>query len=301
MADAPAPATPLPAPGPPDEELVDRVQRLTGELENITDAGARAIAEQLMAALLELYGKGLERILALIGEESARALVDDGVVASLLLIHDLYPVPLEERVDEALTSVRPYMESHGGDVELLSLDGGVATLRLSGSCDGCAASSATLELAIKKALMEAAPDLLGLEVEGVAEPPAHPPIPGTPLPLAPSGSGASGNGGGPGAWLDVQGVADLPEGVHTGLAVEGTDLLVANVNGTLLAYVDSCPACGSSLAEGLLSSGVLSCPHCSVRFDLPRAGRCVDQSEIQLGPVPLLREGASQVRVALAP
>jgi hypothetical protein len=45
--------------------------------------------------------------------------VEDGVVASLLLIHDLYPVPLEERVQEALDSVRPYMESHGGDVELL--------------------------------------------------------------------------------------------------------------------------------------------------------------------------------------
>ena len=92
-------------------------------------------------------------------------LVDDGVVASLLLIHGLYPVSLEERVLEALDSVRPYMESHGGDVELLGIEDGVAKMRLVGHCEGCPASEATLELAIKKALEETAPDLEGLEVE----------------------------------------------------------------------------------------------------------------------------------------
>ena len=59
------------------------------------------------------------------------------------------------------------MESHGGDVELLGLDDGVARIRLKGSCSDCAASTVTLELAIKQALEETAPDLLGLEVEGV--------------------------------------------------------------------------------------------------------------------------------------
>ena len=300
----PAAAQPEVLPPPPaDEALIDRVQRLTGELEGVTDPAARSIAEQLMAALLELYGEGLERVLELVGDDAVRALADDGVVGSLLLIHDLYPVPLEERVDEALASVRPYMESHGGDVELLGLEGGVARLRLSGSCDGCAASSATLELAIKKALMESAPDLLGLEVEGVAEPPAAPPIPGTPLPLAPTANG------GPAAaeampplsgWLMLEGVADLEPGSHTPVNVGEVALIVANVNGTLLAYLDACGACSSPLGEGVLGGGVLGCPACSARFDLPRAGRGVDDTGLQLHPVPLLREGASAVKVALA-
>ena len=55
---------------------------------------------------------------------------------------------------EALDSVRPYMESHGGDVELLGIEDGVARMRLVGHCKGCPASEATLELAIKKALEE---------------------------------------------------------------------------------------------------------------------------------------------------
>src|SRR6185503_14328319 len=49
-------------------------------------------------------------------------LAEDGVVASLMLMHGLYPVPLEDRVQEALDSVRPYMESHGGAADLLGLD-----------------------------------------------------------------------------------------------------------------------------------------------------------------------------------
>ena len=138
----------------------------------IDDPLARASAEELVGAVLELYGEGLERIFAAIAESrraaasSRERLAGDGVVASLMLIHDLYPVALDERVVEALDSVRPYMESHGGNVELLGIEDGIARIRLEGSCDGCPASSSTLELAIKQALDEAAPDLEGLVVEG---------------------------------------------------------------------------------------------------------------------------------------
>ena len=75
------------------------------------------------------------------------------------------PGAARERVREALESVRPYMESHGGSVELLSLADGVAAIRLEGHCRGCAASASTLELGIRQALEASAPDLQGLEVD----------------------------------------------------------------------------------------------------------------------------------------
>jgi len=115
----------------------------------------------------------LERVLGIVddaGDDALpirQALLDDGVVSSLLLIHGLYPISLEERVLEALASVRPFLASHGGNVELLSVQEGVARLRLEGSCNGCPASAATLENALKEAIDATAPDLLGLEVEGV--------------------------------------------------------------------------------------------------------------------------------------
>ncbi|MEO7477567.1 MAG: NifU family protein [Gemmatimonadales bacterium] len=171
---------PAPAPGP--DGLVERVQALTAELDAIGDPAARRSAHELIGAILELYGEGLERIFQALADPQAMGpaireqLTGDGVVASLMLIHGLYPVGLETRVTEALDKVRPYMASHGGNVELLGLEGGVARLRLQGTCNGCSASAATLELAIKRALDEAAPDLLGIEVEGVTEPTHGPPL-----------------------------------------------------------------------------------------------------------------------------
>ncbi|MDT4934756.1 MAG: hypothetical protein QOK11_2648, partial [Pseudonocardiales bacterium] len=108
--------------------LVARVQELSAQLEAVPDPAARAIAEELSSVIVQMYGAGLERIVELIAEADTDGLQDalagDPMVGSLLLIHDLYPVPLEERVVQALDKVRPYMESHGGDVELLGIEDG---------------------------------------------------------------------------------------------------------------------------------------------------------------------------------
>ena len=286
---------------PPGEDLEARVERLQAELEEVADPRARAVAEELLSAVLELHGEGLERMLELVGEDAAQALADDPMVGGLLLIHGLYPVPLEERVLEALDGVRPYMESHGGNVEFLGIEEGVAKLRLEGSCRGCAASAATLELAIERALMEAAPDLLGMDVEGADEPATHgpPDIGGTPLPLASNGAATAASVPELAGWLEVDGVAGLHEGQLTTVTTDSVALIVANVNGTLLAYRDACASCGSALTGAALDGSVLACPSCSTRYDLPRAGKGVDDGGLQLAPVPLLRDGAERVRVAL--
>jgi Fe-S cluster biogenesis protein NfuA/nitrite reductase/ring-hydroxylating ferredoxin subunit len=281
------------------DDLLARIEELSEELDTMQDPRGRAVAEELMAATLELHGRALARVMELVDEAGPAAsplrdaLVDDGVVASLLLVHGLYPVDLETRVLEALDEVRPYMESHGGDVELLGLEDGVARLRLRGSCDGCPASSATLELAIKKALLEAAPDLDGLEVEGAeaAEPQADPDLGGTPLPLAPTTADVP--------RLSEWRRLDAAGGVEPGTLAVLDGLAVANVGGTLLAYRNACAACGGPLDDGRLAGGVLSCPGCGRAFDLPRAGRPLEPGVPQLGPVPLLRDPDGSVRVAL--
>jgi Fe-S cluster biogenesis protein NfuA/nitrite reductase/ring-hydroxylating ferredoxin subunit len=287
------------------EALMARVQELEDALERVADPATAALVDELLATFVELYGEGLRRIVAAlqgagtVGEEVSAALAQDGVVASLLLVHDLYPVGLEERVREALETVRPYMESHGGDVELLGIEDGVARLRLQGSCHGCRASSATLELAIKQALDEHAPDLAGFVAEGAVD-------------VAPAGSSLpmAGNGEGPGfelplvppggspAWVSVEGVEGLPEGGLTAIEVAGEPILVTCVEGALLAYAGPCPGCGAALAGGRLEGPVLRCESCARRFDLPRAGREVE-GDLQLRPVPLLRDDG-RVRVAVA-
>ena len=264
------------------EQLIARVQELTGRLEDLDDPACRDLAEELTAAVVQMYGAGLERIVELADAETRDEMSKDSLVAGLLMIHDLYPVPIEERVMQALDTVRPYMESHGGNVELLGIEDGIAKLRLEGSCKSCRASSSTLELAVRQALEEAAPDLLGMDVEGVLE---EEEVTGVALPMI---NGAP-------AWhtLDIAAPAAL-----TATAVDGVSLFVANVDGTLLAYRNSCADCGGALDEGALEDGALRCPGCGRGYFLPQAGRSMDDDHLQLQPVPLLREPEG-IKVAL--
>ncbi len=293
-------------------ELLDRVEQLSARVEALDDPEARELAHDLLAAVVAMYGDGLRRIMETIsnareaGETILDELAEDGAVASLLLIHDLYPVPLEQRVLEALDTVRPYMESHGGNVELLGIEEGVAHLELQGSCHGCAASQATLELAIKQALDEHAPDLAGVEVKGVAE---EVPVGsngglGIELPMVHSGE-AEPEGAElpmaeqhePVSWVPLEQVSGIAPGELRGLAVEGTTLVVANVQGSLVAYRDACAACGEPLGESELEGRMLRCAACGADFDLRRAGRAAGDEPLQLTPVPLLEAGGVRVAV----
>ena len=265
------------------EQLIARVQELTGRLEDLDDPACRSLAEELTSAVVQMYGAGLERIVELADAGTRDEMSKDSLVAGLLMIHDLYPVPIEERVMQALDSVRPYMESHGGNVELLGIEDGIAKLRLEGSCKSCRASSSTLELAVRQALEEAAPDLLGMDVEGVMEEEEE--VTGIALPMA--------NGAPSWHTLDI-----APPELLTGTDVEGMSLFVANVDGTLLAYRNSCASCGGDLTGGALDAGSLACPGCGRTYFLPGAGRSMDDDHLQLQPIPLLRE-AEGIKVAL--
>jgi Fe-S cluster biogenesis protein NfuA/nitrite reductase/ring-hydroxylating ferredoxin subunit len=301
----------------PAEALLGRVQELQVALDRAPESALRGVAEELVGAVVGLYGGGLERIMATVaagpaGIELTEALSADPLVAALLFIHDLHPVPLEERVQAALDSVRPYMASHGGDVELLGVQDGVAHIHLRGSCSDCSASAVTLELAIKEALDSFAPDLEGLEVEGVA--PLTVGGPGLPmltgarpagieLPMVMAGPAGGPVDGAPArprpaAWAELTAAQQPAPGGLLGTRIGDVELLVANVEGTLLAYRDVCAGCWAEIHGGRLSDGALTCPHCQRAYLLTRAGRSLGDENLQLEPVPLLIE-AGCVRVAL--
>ena len=67
---------------------------------------------------------------------------------------------------KALDETRPLLQSHGGDVELLDVVDGTVRLRLAGNCRNCSSSTTTLELAVKSAIYEAAPDVKEIVTEG---------------------------------------------------------------------------------------------------------------------------------------
>jgi Fe-S cluster biogenesis protein NfuA len=159
--------------------VADDLQALGGQIERLLDGLRAAIipreyehVEEVVRLVTELYGAGLERILRLVGPDPLPALVADELVASLLFVHGLHPDALPARVEAALESVRPFLRHHDGDVELLDVDedAGAVHLRLLGSCDGCPSSAVTLQLAVERAIREAAPEIGIIDVE------AHDPV-----------------------------------------------------------------------------------------------------------------------------
>jgi Fe-S cluster biogenesis protein NfuA/nitrite reductase/ring-hydroxylating ferredoxin subunit len=260
------------------------------KIEALPDGEARQMLGETLETVLRFYGHGLQQILNLLklqapeGEKALEALVADPGISALLLIHGLHPVPLAERLQQALDKVRPYMESHGGNVELVALEDEHARLRLRGHCETCPSSTVTLELAVRAALEEACPDLAGFEVEGLAPKPdsfQHTPA------AAPE-------------WTRLEAATSVPEGgfIHVAL---GTDpLFVCKSGGRLYAYRDHCPACNLPLHLGELTGSVLTCS-LGHRYDVRRAGQGQGPSDpaLHLDPLPLLeRDGV--VKVALA-
>jgi len=155
---------------------VARVEQLLEQLEALPDVAARETATEVVQALLELYGEGLERIVDVLAAHDdgtlADALSEDELVSQLLLLHGLHPVPLQERVRAALESVLPYLHSHGGNAELLGVEDGVVHLRLEGSCSGCPSSAMTLKLSIEQAIFKVAPEVQEVRAQDAVSPAA---------------------------------------------------------------------------------------------------------------------------------
>jgi Fe-S cluster biogenesis protein NfuA len=159
------------------EAELARIDELVQQIERSTDADARDAARTMMRAVLDLHAQGLSRMLTLLrtsgqASETLGAWLGDDLVRSLLLLHDLHPDSLGERVERGLEAARGQLKAHGGDVELLKIRDGIVYLELHGNCHGCASSQATLQSTIEQTIYAFAPDVVGIEVEGVAPPSA---------------------------------------------------------------------------------------------------------------------------------
>lgn len=66
---------------------------------------------------------------------------------------------MREKVEAALDQIRPALLADGGDVELINVNEGVVTLRLTGACGGCPMATMTLRHGIERVLKEEVPEI----------------------------------------------------------------------------------------------------------------------------------------------
>jgi Fe-S cluster biogenesis protein NfuA/nitrite reductase/ring-hydroxylating ferredoxin subunit len=260
--------------------------KAVAELEALVDTLEREGDERALL-LLELvdaiHRPALERL--------ARGEQGDPIARAVLAMYDLAEVDDEVLVQEALDEVRPYIHSHGGEVELLEVADGVVRVRMSGSCDGCAASTMTLKRGIEASLRDHYPgfqEVIAEQAEGPGPSPTLLQIEGIEEVRQP-------------VFVAAGELDDLDEASVRVVEVEGAAVILANVDGEAYAFRDGCPVDGMSLAGGRLSGNVLVCPWHNCAYDA-RSGQRVDgDGKPGLTAVPIaVRDGRLEVAVNVA-
>lgn len=151
----------------------DRVQRIEGlvrALDAAPDDPLRATALELVRAVMDLHGAGLERIVRIVrqagvdGQAVMAGFTGDDLVASLLLLHSLHPLDLDARVAQALDRLQAHFRGSGAGVELVAVIAGTVRLRIHAG-RGCAASPSSVRAAVNDAFRAAAPDAAAVEIE----------------------------------------------------------------------------------------------------------------------------------------
>ena len=71
---------------------------------------------------------------------------------------------LRERIQTVLDRVRPFLQADGGDIELLSVTGNSADVRLTGMCAGCPSAHMTLHVGVEMAIREEIPEFESLRL-----------------------------------------------------------------------------------------------------------------------------------------
>lgn len=157
------------------QQRMRRLETLLAEIEETGDPATQNRMREIVQSLMDFHGAALAAIVEKIahGPPPVRDLLDefagDELIASVLLLYGLHPEDVQTRIGRALESVRPYLKSHGGNVELLGVEDGVVRLRLEGSCHGCPSSAITMKSAVETAIYEKAPEVTAIEVDGAVE------------------------------------------------------------------------------------------------------------------------------------
>ncbi|MFD7614005.1 hypothetical protein [Streptomyces sp. NPDC059828] len=155
------------------EEAGRRVEEILDRLASSGDERACAAVEELVRVLVDFYGAGLARTVELLGHRPAgqgsgaaplAELLDDELVAGLLVLHDLHPDDVPTRIARALHHVRHSVESAGFDETT-----GVLRLRVTGSTGcGCPSTQEVARQAAVEALACFAPEVTAVELESSA-------------------------------------------------------------------------------------------------------------------------------------
>lgn len=276
------------------EALAERVDLAAHEVRKLDD-NARIKAMELKRSVEEFHKAGLTQIVRYLkqdarGLELLLELAEDPLVYALFSMHGLVRADLRTRVVRTLEMVRPYMQSHGGDVELVDVRDDTVYVRLQGACNGCSMSAVTLRDGVEEALKNTIPEIQRVEV-----------VPNEPGPaiIMPDSIGITAKRAG---WFKGPALTDIASGEMLSMDAldpANTSILIVNLEGRLSAFRNACAHQALPLDGGVLDveNGTLTCPWHGFCYDVNN-GECLTAPQAQLEAFPLrVEDGHIWVRL----
>jgi Fe-S cluster biogenesis protein NfuA len=178
-----------PAPLPPEvAAALHRLDDLVRAFAEHPDASVQDRVIDMLQAVDVLHRGALQRLGALLDAGGLRAdALADPQVALLFGLYDGQDEDAPDEDDErsraeaVVANLRPYVESHGGRIEVVAAENGVVNIRLLGGCESCSGSAATLRGLVEEALRAGLPEFVGMNVS--APPPRGTAPPQRPAPV----------------------------------------------------------------------------------------------------------------------
>lgn len=150
-----------------------RVNELIQRVSALTDSEARTAALALVQAIMDLHGATLSRLLEVLeesgdtGRNLLARLASDPMICGLLVLYGIHPVPLEQRVRQAVEKLVPQLHKSVTRLQVLGIADGVVRLDLEKESGGPRYSPEKVKATIEQAILESAPEVVEIVIEGL--------------------------------------------------------------------------------------------------------------------------------------
>jgi len=258
------------------EDLTGRIDQILREIQDMdfTDYQLKKIME-LKKAIEAFHEDALRKLVKIVrstdeGKRLMMEAIEDPSIYTMFLLHGIIKQNLYTKVAAVMEEIRPYLNSHGGNIELEKIEDNVVYVRMQGACSGCSLSAVTLKNGVEEVEMvnDLSPGFM----------PFHQQV--NEGNLLDSG------------WREGPNIKELQENKPYYITIDGVDVLLIIIDNKIMAYRNRCPHKGIPFTQEVVEQegNMFLVGHDETfRFDLTN-GECVTVPYIQLEPFPVRME-----------
>lgn len=240
----------------------------------------------LKEAIESFHGEALKELVKIIrstdeGKELMLRAVEEPSIYAMLLLHGIIRQSLYTRVAAVMEEIRPYLKSHGGDVELDKIEGNVVYVKLQGACSGCSLSAVTLKNGVEEAIKARIPEVEHVRMENDLSPGFMP------LKRQVDVDELISSG-----WKEGPLVENMEDLKPYYVTLGGIDVLLIIIDNKVMAYRNRCPHRGLPFTQETVeevNNMYLIGHNDTFQFDLTN-GECITVPHVQLEPFPVRLE-----------